>query len=793
MIELQHAIAIGEDDLEEIDAEDIESSKLILSSCLGLIVLSQSGQTVEILHSTAKEFVLANQEIIEPSPNATISQVCLKYMSIPEMKKGNCTTLLDLRNRLATSPLLEYSTRYYGYHLVRAPECLPRLREFLENDHLRQSSWQILHFVMDVDSESAAQSFERTPSQPSILHVAAYWGFLDIVNKVLAARPDQSTLDKQDSHGWTSMHWAASNGNDGILKALANAGATIDAQDLSQWTSLFWAVVKGHETSTCLLLKLNADPFHIDSNGLSPLHWSIISGWENITSILIEHSERRVVQSPRFSSNIEPNAKELSVPAAKAILSARTKQVQEKQKVKNLFQMASDISDYSDFSKLLVLWERPWDGYLPGLQLEQFEDAAMKVLSKSDRLFLWDEAAGRLPRLVYLRRQFLLGAIAEDDLAIVKGMLSPTHEVSLDLNDPINGDRDCYVHLAAAIASPEILLTLIDNGANGMLSNFHGSTILHLACSTGSSKMVETILRFDNDEVDMRDVEGRTPLMLLLSHGAWRTDNCPQELIGILNALITRGASIHAKDQAGNQVIHFAMKSWSPQAIQLLIDQGADIQAVNNCKQTTLHILASSIWEKSTAQFLRSKHPHKAFLVPKQCIVGTINLLAKASPPEVFISLLSSVDSENRTALSVALQNENWPLAQRLYDLGAKFQITDEKALNSLLFKVATRGYAVFLRLLLQNGANVSMSNIVPHVIEYMTTTNDEGHKVNPATQEYLPVLRELLESGASIHATINGMTAIQLAIDRGMEVTFVSILLHGGAGKTYSYLLLFL
>jgi hypothetical protein len=262
---------------------------------------------------------------------------------------------------------------------------------------------------------------------------------------------------------------------------------------------------------------------------------------------LIEHSERRLVQSPGFSSNIEPSAKELSVPAAKAILSVRTKQVQEKQKVKNLFQMASDLSDYSDFSKLLVLWERPWDGYLPSLQLKQFEDAAMKVLSKSDRVFSWDKAAGRLPRLVYFRRQFLLGVIAEDDLAIVKGMLSRTHEVSLDLNDPINVDGDCYVHLAAAIASPGILLALIDNGANRMLSNRHGNTILHLDCSTGSSTMVETILGFDNDEVDIMDDEGRTPLMLLLSHGVWRTDTCPQELINMLNALITMGASIHAK------------------------------------------------------------------------------------------------------------------------------------------------------------------------------------------------------------------------------------------------------
>jgi len=800
IIELQHAIAIGEEDLEEVSSEDIESSNLILSSCLGLVVLSQSGKTVEMLHSTAKDFVIANQETVQPNPNFTIMNVCLKYMSMPEMKKGLCTTVLDLRNRVTSSPFLEYSTQYYGYHTVKAPGSLQRLCGFLNSDHLRQSAWQILHFVIDFDSESAAQSFERIPSQPSILHVGAYWGFLDVIQGVLATFSDQTSLDIQDSHGWTPLHWAASNGNDDVIDALINAGATIDAQDLSQWTPLFWAVVKGHETSTCLLLERSADAFHVDNDGLSPLHWSIICGWENITANLIEHAknlERRNIQLRRassissISSNVTPAAKDLSVAAAKAILASRMEQRPKEKKVKNLFQMAGELSDYTDFAKLLVLWHEGNSHSQPGLEVEGFWGVAQKVLSKRDKYGLWEEAKSKLPPLDYLRRRFLLGAIADDNFDLVRGILSLRYEASLDLDDPINIQGDCYVHLAAAIACPEILLALIDNDADRTLRNLHGSTILHRACETGSSKMVETILELDKNKVDAIDNEGRTPLMVLLDKGAWRTDSCPHDLIRILINLIEEGANIHAEDSSGNQVIHFAMKSWSPDAIQLLIDQGADVRALNNRKESPLHILASSAWKTSPRNFA-TEMLRKAFKVPEQCIIDTIDLLVKASPPEVFISLCSE-DFNKRTALSIALQNENWLLAQRLHELGAKFGVLDKELLQNLLFKVANGGHTALVQLLLENCPDIPQWNqhILPHVIN---SASANFKKNNPSAQEYLFIMRELLRRGANIHGTdpsereTKGMTAVQLAAEHGMEATFVSILLQGGAGKTYPH-----
>ena len=64
------------------------------------------------------------------------------------------------------------------------------------------------------------------------------------------------------------------------------------------------------------------------------------------------------------------------------------------------------------------------------------------------------------------------------------------------------------------------------------------------------------------------------------------------------------------------------------------------------------------------------------------------------------------------------------------------------------------------------------------------------GQGVIQRQRSILPVMRELLQGGANIHETSllnsksKGMTAIQIATDRGIETTFVSTLLQSGAGR---------
>jgi hypothetical protein len=278
MNELQHAIAI-EGEVEQIGPEDLESSKTILSACLSLVVMSKSDQTVNLIHSTARSFILGNQMRMDREPHLTISQACLTYMSVPEMAKGPCNSVQELERRLSLLPFLRYSTRYYGYHVKELePVCLTQLASFLKNEQLRGSSWQVLHFVVGTDHELANEIFASIPSGASVLHVAAYWGFSNLLallaenESVPSKEVVQFYIDGHDSHGWTPLHWAASMGHINLAKDLLNSGAEIDSADSARWTPLFWAVFKGHDELVTELLQRGANCLHTDGDGMTPLH-----------------------------------------------------------------------------------------------------------------------------------------------------------------------------------------------------------------------------------------------------------------------------------------------------------------------------------------------------------------------------------------------------------------------------------------------------------------------------------------------------------------------------------------
>jgi hypothetical protein len=38
-------------------------------------------------------------------------------MAVPEMAKGSCRSLDELKTRITEMPFLDYATRYYSYHI----------------------------------------------------------------------------------------------------------------------------------------------------------------------------------------------------------------------------------------------------------------------------------------------------------------------------------------------------------------------------------------------------------------------------------------------------------------------------------------------------------------------------------------------------------------------------------------------------------------------------------------------------------------------------------------------------
>jgi len=81
MMELRHALSIYED-TKDIDPEDLPSAKAILSSCQGLAVFSGVDYTVDVVPSTAREFLQKNLDKMDRIPDLTITQICIANLSV---------------------------------------------------------------------------------------------------------------------------------------------------------------------------------------------------------------------------------------------------------------------------------------------------------------------------------------------------------------------------------------------------------------------------------------------------------------------------------------------------------------------------------------------------------------------------------------------------------------------------------------------------------------------------------------------------------------------------------------
>ncbi|KAI7975642.1 hypothetical protein EIK77_003997 [Talaromyces pinophilus] len=123
--ELQQALAT-EDGEEEIDPENVESARSLLSCCLGLVVLSKADLTLGMVHETAMNFVRATDIVHDVEPNLLISQTCLTYLSVKPMREGFCEKIEDLQSRLQHLPFLNYAAHFFGQHLKATTKPYPR-------------------------------------------------------------------------------------------------------------------------------------------------------------------------------------------------------------------------------------------------------------------------------------------------------------------------------------------------------------------------------------------------------------------------------------------------------------------------------------------------------------------------------------------------------------------------------------------------------------------------------------------------------------------------------------------
>ncbi|XP_071084549.1 serine/threonine-protein phosphatase 6 regulatory ankyrin repeat subunit B-like [Haliotis cracherodii] len=155
----------------------------------------------------------------------------------------------------------------------------------------------------------------------------------------------------------------------------------------------------------------------------------------------------------------------------------------------------------------------------------------------------------------------MFGCVFKNNLTALKWLFSRSESPDIGINS--------LLLLAAATGSSEILVYLIENGANVLSTDAAKETIIHLACMAGHAKTLTVLKEHDiklfNDELkdkvmNSTDNEGRTPLMVAALTGY---NDCYQVLQSISNK--------KTKDYNGDDIVHLACKGGNKAIVQHLV------------------------------------------------------------------------------------------------------------------------------------------------------------------------------------------------------------------------------
>ncbi|KAL6412486.1 1-alkyl-2-acetylglycerophosphocholine esterase [Ilyonectria robusta] len=578
MLELQHAIAIKLSS-KSIDPESLESSKLILASCLGMISLSKVDGRVSIIHSTARQFLVTNEQELSDMPQLNISCICLKYLTFDELSSGSCESATSLRQRLARMPFLDYCARAWGHHVRQFQEVLwDELVTVLCSPPLCASAWQVLHYRRLEDEEASEEVFSLQCRNPHGLHVAAFWGFAGFITRS-SWKLHETNFSPVDSHGWTPLHWAASLGNEESANGLLNHGVNINASDANSWTPLTFAVVKGHFNVVKLLLSRGADRNTQDTLKLSPERWASICSHDDILQLLRETGEPPVTDK------------------------AKIWRQQEKITWKVSMERLETSMNPGELDGALSQCERKVEerGTLEQKPIETNNPPEIWGTMVKMDYYHWGGDQSRVGVSISLRKRILELAILQEKLSIIKLVVQNDTRIGKDLPRGTVGrlGRTC-LHTAAYGTSPSIAAFLLQSGADGSIRDEMGRIPLHLAAAYGSLEVVQVMIEAPNVDVNARDEMGRTPIHWCCALGGWKQrEKRSEENIKICRLLLSKGASLSAVDDNGHTALHYAIVLRDEEVIRLCLDHGLQLGHKNKKGESPLDIFTNDTYYDS--------------------------------------------------------------------------------------------------------------------------------------------------------------------------------------------------
>jgi len=613
--ELQQAMAIvlGADDIDLDAFFEIDS---LLSVTAGLVTVD-SKQAVRLVHQTAQIYLDLQAKQWFPSAEIDIALAILSYIRI-EAISDPCSGNRDdheFKARRKSHPFFLYAAVYWGDHVrkvIHDPIVQAAVLRFVRNPSnlascLQAASWAV----------STGGPTEWDPRRsPSSLHECAKFGLTPLIPDLLN---DGYDIDSQDfTHGLTALMYACQVGYVETVKLLLDLGASVNVRSVNGTTALFEAVSGGHTDSVELLLKkdLDINAVYAGHTQRTVLMIAARNGAEEVVRCLLQRVDMDINKADASGSTA------LILAAAEGHVSVVETMVAHGADIRSLDSLGKSLlhdaalTGSSEIVRLLLrngldpnarchhgytplhyasLLHKPW---VTKVLLDSGADPSLiDNYGRSPRVVAWQEGHVRLARM-FEEKDNTAGIEEEIPTEIAKTL--PIWSVAklgrIDLLEPIlNSGRgfedknpytnDSAVHLAVSCKHNDILEILLNTKNSPNCLNNRQETPLHIAARVCNTQAVDLLLQH-HAVINPVNKSGNTPLKLALGQADY------QIAIQLIHA--SPGKIIDAKIEIPKKYIQplffSAIELGNAEALEFLIDKGADIMAKDKNGRTALQL-----------------------------------------------------------------------------------------------------------------------------------------------------------------------------------------------------------
>jgi ankyrin repeat protein len=617
LAEIGIALAI---DREFKSNEDLQSSRLpsiessIQDICGGFvkIVGTQPNQKIDLVHHTAKEFLIIRpydpmplgkgllpltiwaiysvclptiyslltkllrlwKHSIDPvESNRVLAEICVTYLLFEEFASrplviDRQVKAVDVRGTIdryvQEYGFLDYAATHWAEHFRDAQNgvetaLVESALELCDTETKNFQTWfQVYWAVVD--------SLWPCPENLTVLMAGSFCGHKALVRRIL--KNDGTDVNAKDESGKTALIWAVENGHKDVVKVLLKNGADVNAKDMNKWTALHTAITKGYGGLAELLRDNHADVTAVTQRGHSALHFAARDGYQDLVRLLLDSGTDVDVRSAAGEFGRHTAMHLAAMNGHKEvvyILLEKGADVNAKTGI-----IGENLADYTPLHFAVT----EGDMEVANLLLDNKAHLAARD-TLGDTPLHKAASTGHEQMVNLLLRKAVLAdvdakngsgetplhlAVKNKEKAAVVGLL-------LDKNASIaatDGNEALALHYAAANGHEVAVRQLINLGADLAARDHEGKSVMHYAARCQEDTVARLLIR-ENGDILAQDTDEKTVLHDAAIHGS----------VDVAALLISEGANPCIQDKTGKMALHHAVVNGREAVVRLLLANSA--------------------------------------------------------------------------------------------------------------------------------------------------------------------------------------------------------------------------